>query len=110
MVEGGDGAHWAAAHRAGAALRGADGDERDARADKLPGMVTGADQEGNYMPATRIDAYRPGGFYGDLRAHHRAVPPQIYDPAMLWLPREADPPQITKVDSGTDPNAINRSV
>jgi hypothetical protein len=55
------------------------------------GMVTGADQEGNYMPATRIDAYRPGGFYGDLRAHHRAQQPKTFDPAMVWLPREADP-------------------
>src|SRR5205807_726397 len=43
------------------------------------GIVTGADQEGNWMPATRIDQYKPGGFYGDVRAHHRAVPPTIYD-------------------------------
>jgi hypothetical protein len=55
------------------------------------GMVTGADQEGNYMPATRIDVYRRGGFYGDMRSHHRATPPQMFDLPMLWLPREADP-------------------
>ena len=54
------------------------------------GIVTGADQEGNWMPATRIDQYKPGGFYGDLRAHHRTTPPKTYDPPLCWLPREVD--------------------
>ena len=42
------------------------------------------------MPATRIDAYRKGGFYGDMRAHHREVPPKTYDEPLLWLPRQVD--------------------
>jgi hypothetical protein len=54
------------------------------------GVLSGADQEGNWMPATRIDLYQKGGFYGDLRTHHRATPPKTYDPPLLWLPREAD--------------------
>jgi hypothetical protein len=54
------------------------------------GIVTGADQEGNWMPATRIDQYRKGGFYGDMRAHHRATPPTTYDPPICWVPREVD--------------------
>jgi hypothetical protein len=54
------------------------------------GIVTGADQEGNYMPATRIDQYTAGGFYGDMRAHHRKVAPTTYDPPLCWLPREVD--------------------
>ena len=54
------------------------------------GVVTGADQEGNWMPATRIDIYHKGGFYGDMRAHHRAAPPATYDPPLLWLPKIAD--------------------
>ena len=54
------------------------------------GVITGADQEGNWMPATRIDEYKPGGFYGDFRAHHRATPPTTYDPPLCWLPRETD--------------------
>lgn len=54
------------------------------------GIVTGADQEGNYMPATRIDQYTQGGFYGDMRAHHRKTPPTSYDPPLCWLPREVD--------------------
>jgi hypothetical protein len=54
------------------------------------GVVTGADQEGNWMPATRIDEYKRGGFYGDMRAHHRTVPPKTFDPPLCWLPREVD--------------------
>lgn len=54
------------------------------------GILTGADQEGNWMPATRIDEYKRGGFYGDMRAHHRDVPPKIYDQPLCWLPREVD--------------------
>lgn len=54
------------------------------------GIVTGADQEGNYMPATRIDEYKEGGFYGDLRAHHRKEQPKTYDSPLCWLPREVD--------------------
>ncbi len=54
------------------------------------GIVTGADQEGNWMPATRIDQYKQGGFYGDMRANHRAVAPTIYDGPLCWVPREVD--------------------
>ena len=54
------------------------------------GIITGADQEGNWMPATRIDQYKKGGFYGDMRAHHREVPPKTYDEPICWLPREVD--------------------
>jgi hypothetical protein len=54
------------------------------------GVITGADQEGNWMPATRIDQYKQGGFYGDMRAHHRATPPKTYDAPLCWLPREVD--------------------
>lgn len=53
-------------------------------------IVTGAGQEGNWVPKTRIDVYRKGGFYGDMRAHHRIVPPQTYDGPLCWLPREID--------------------
>jgi hypothetical protein len=54
------------------------------------GILTGADQEGNWMPATRIDEYKKGGFYGDMRAHHRPTAPTTYDPPLCWLPREVD--------------------
>lgn len=42
------------------------------------------------MPATRIDQYTPGGFYGDMRAHHRKEPPTLYDGPQCWVPREVD--------------------
>jgi hypothetical protein len=54
------------------------------------GIITGADQEGNWMPATRVDQYRQGGFYGDMRGHHRTTPPTTYDLPICWLPREVD--------------------
>ncbi|MFY9341309.1 MAG: ThuA domain-containing protein [Planctomycetota bacterium] len=54
------------------------------------GRISGADQEGNWMPVTRLDMYKKGGFYGDMRTHHRPVPPATYDEPLLWLPREAD--------------------
>ena len=54
------------------------------------GILTGADQEGNWVPATRIDQYRPGGFYGDSRAHHRETPPATFDVPICWVPREVD--------------------
>jgi hypothetical protein len=52
--------------------------------------ITGADQEGNWMPATRLDLYRRGGFYGDMRAHHRPSPPKTYDLPLLWMPKDID--------------------
>jgi hypothetical protein len=54
------------------------------------GVVTGADQEGNWMPVTRVDVYKKGGFYGDMRAHHRAIAPKIYDGPLVWLPKGVD--------------------
>jgi hypothetical protein len=54
------------------------------------GLVTGADQEGNWMPMTRVDVYKKGGFYGDMRAHHRAAAPKIYDGPLVWLPKDVD--------------------
>jgi len=54
------------------------------------GIVTGADQEGNWMPATRVDQYKAGGFYGDMRAAHRNPLPTTYDGPLCWIPREVD--------------------
>lgn len=54
------------------------------------GEVSGADQEGNWMPVSRLDLYKPGGFYGDMRTHHRPTPPTTYDRPLLWLPKVAD--------------------
>lgn len=42
------------------------------------------------MPSTRLDLYKQGGFYGDMRTHHRTSPPTTYDEPLLWLPKEID--------------------
>lgn len=54
------------------------------------GVVSGADQEGNWMPVTRLDLYKHGGFYGDMRTHHRPEAPKTFDPPLLWLPKIVD--------------------
>ena len=54
------------------------------------GVITSADNEGNWIPSTRIDVVRQGGFYGHMPTHRRQIKPEIYDPPLIWLPREMD--------------------
>lgn len=54
------------------------------------GQVTGADQQGNWIPATRIDWYEKAGFYGDMRTHHRPAAPASFDLPICWLPSDVD--------------------
>lgn len=54
------------------------------------GTITVADQEGEWVPSTRLDVIKPGGFYGYVPAHHRAVKPTTYDPPLCWMPKVAD--------------------
>ena len=54
------------------------------------GIVTSADQQGNWIPATRIDWCHKGGFCGHMGTHHRDVPPTTYDPPLCWRPRQVD--------------------
>ena len=54
------------------------------------GMITVGDQQGNWVPSSRIDWVRPGGFYGYMPMHHRAVAPEMYDPPLIWLPHRSD--------------------
>lgn len=54
------------------------------------GQVTGSDQEGNWIPSTRIDYFKPGGFYGFMPGHHRSVAPSTYDLPVCWVPRSLD--------------------
>lgn len=58
--------------------------------DPISRTITGADQQGDWVPATRIDEYRRGGFYGDMRTHHRPRPPTDYDKPICWLPQYVD--------------------
>jgi len=64
-----------------------------------------SDNEGNWMPASKISMCREGGFYGYVQTHssgerwapdggridHRkVVPPKSYDQPILWLPVSED--------------------
>jgi hypothetical protein len=54
------------------------------------GMLTEADQQGTWIPETRLDIIAPGGFYGFMPMHHRETPPSIYDGPTCWIPRPLD--------------------
>lgn len=53
-------------------------------------VITAADNEGNWIPSTRIDEIHPGKFCGHMPTHHRAAEPTSYDPPLCWLPRVLD--------------------
>jgi mono/diheme cytochrome c family protein len=81
----------------GALIRvSADGKSREVFANGIRGANTlgvgpgdtllGADQQGNWMPADRVDQYRQGGFYG--YRPHGGLDREIgeFDAPILWMP------------------------
>jgi len=54
------------------------------------GQVTVADQQGNWVPSSKIDLVRKGGFYGFMPSHHRKERPKTYDPPLCWIPHRVD--------------------
>ena len=54
------------------------------------GVITAADQQGGWVPETRLDVIKPGGFYGYMPMHKRKVAPTMYDPPLMWIPRVLD--------------------
>lgn len=54
------------------------------------GVITAADQQGTWVPETRLDVIKPGGFYGFMPMHKRTVAPKTYDPPLIWIPRVLD--------------------
>ena len=54
------------------------------------GVITAADQQGTWVPETRLDIIKPGGFYGFMPMHKRTVAPKTYDPPLIWIPRVLD--------------------
>jgi hypothetical protein len=54
------------------------------------GTVTVADQQGNWIPSSRLDIITPGGFYGYMPAHHRDQKPEKYDGPLCWIPHSID--------------------
>jgi len=53
-------------------------------------VVTVGDQQGGWVPETRVDATRKGGFYGYIPMHHRNEKPQKYDAPFAFVPRVMD--------------------
>lgn len=54
------------------------------------GQITSADNEGNWVPTSRINLVKRGGFYGHLPTAHRAQAPADYEKPLLWLPHQVD--------------------
>jgi hypothetical protein len=54
------------------------------------GEITVSDNEGHWGPASRLNLVRPGGFYGDMKTHHRATAPATTDPPLCWIPKAVD--------------------
>ncbi len=54
------------------------------------GELTTADQQGTWMPSSRLDWIEKGGFYGYMNSHHREKAPAIYDGPLCWIPHGVD--------------------
>ncbi|MFY8199675.1 MAG: DUF6797 domain-containing protein, partial [Pirellula staleyi] len=72
----------------------------------LPGgLITCSDNQGHWIPASKISVLKPGGFYGWVQTYDgkgkwapdggridvtKVVPPKSFDPPLLWMPQEFD--------------------
>ena len=54
------------------------------------GLITVADQQGEWVPETRLDTIQAGGFYGYMPMHKRAEAPRHYDGPLCWIARAID--------------------
>jgi hypothetical protein len=69
------------------------------------GRLTASDNQGNWMPASKISLLKPGGFYGYVQTHaagdqwapdggkidpKKVVPPATFDQPIIWMPQEVD--------------------
>jgi len=52
------------------------------------GEMTVSDNEGNWVPSSRVNLIKPGGFYGHVFTSHTETPPTTFDPPMFWLPHD----------------------
>ncbi len=64
--------------------------------------IQSSDQEGNWMPATRIDRVKEGGFYGYKPNAPEGYSGNGYDKPIMWLPRGADHSGGGEVFAGDD--------
>ncbi|MBL9172752.1 MAG: hypothetical protein JNL10_04390 [Verrucomicrobiales bacterium] len=53
--------------------------------------ITTSDNEGNWVPACRVNLMKPGGFYGHVFTAHTATPhTNDYDGPLFWIPKNVD--------------------
>jgi len=52
--------------------------------------VTSSDNEGNWVPSSRVNLMKAGGFYGHAHTAHTTTPPTDYDKPLFWLPHQVD--------------------
>ena len=52
--------------------------------------VTSSDNEGNWVPSSRVNLMKAGGFYGHAHTAHTSTPPTDYDKPLFWLPHQVD--------------------
>ncbi len=48
--------------------------------------ITVADNQGNWIPSSRVNLVKPGGFYGYVPHAGAAEAPKVQDPPLCWLP------------------------
>lgn len=53
-------------------------------------QITTSDNEGNWVPSSRVNWVEPGGFYGHIFNAHRTPTPSDYDKPLFWLPCQMD--------------------
>lgn len=68
------------------------------------GRLTVSDNQGTWMPASKINLVKQDGFYGYVQNkgggawapdggridHRKVVPPKTFDPPLIWMPQEVD--------------------
>ncbi len=66
--------------------------------------LTVSDNQGTWMPASKVSLVKPGGFYGYVQDHasggwapdggkinvKEVVPPESFDQPMIWMPQDVD--------------------
>jgi hypothetical protein len=52
--------------------------------------LTTADNEGNWVPSSRVNLSKPGKFYGHVFTAHTPTPPTDHEKPIFWLPHTYD--------------------
>lgn len=60
------------------------------------GVITGSDQQGNFVPSTPLFLVEKGHYYGVSPTMHRPGNPKV-DPPLTWIPHNVDRSAISQV-------------